>query len=151
VALLEAQIQTHLWSMVTQPPNAEQMLASMMALCASAALCGCDFTLDGLKGSRFDHFWEALPSFVSTEPGALASFNTALDQQETVAQGACQGLYRVCVNASKHMEEKPRYKKQAESVGNVSDVMLKRAVWSASYWSQNEFEAGIDWGFNPLW
>jgi hypothetical protein len=151
VTLLEAQIQTHLWSMVTQPPNAEQMLASMMALCASAALCGCDFTLDGLKGSRFDHFWEALPSFVSTEPGALASFNTALDQQETVAQGACQGLYRVCVNASKHMEEKPRYKKQAESVGNVPDVMLKRAVWSAAYWGQNEFVAGIDWGFNPLW
>lgn len=151
VAMLEAHIQTHLWSMVTKKPSTDEMLAAVLALCASAALCGCDFTLDGLKGSRFDHFWESLPSFVATEPGALASFNSALDQQQTVAQSACQALYRVCVQASRHMQEKPRYKKQAQSVSDVPDTMLKRAVWSTAYWGLQEFPATTDWGFKPQW
>jgi hypothetical protein len=151
-ALLEANIQQHLWGLVRSPkPQPEQMLAAMLAFCSAAAICGCDFTLDGLKGSRFDHFWESMPSFVATEPQALARFVSALDQQEAVAQSACQGLYRVCVQASKHMEDKPRYKKQAESVGNVPDAMLRRAVWSASYWALNEFPATPDWGFLPVW
>lgn len=151
VAMLEARVQEHLWSQVSTPPTAEQALAAMLAFCATAAICGCDFTLEGLKGSRFDHFWESLPTFVATEPQALARFNSALDQQEAVAQDACQGLYRVCVNASRHMEDKPRYKKQAGTVHDVPDAMLRRAVWSACYWSQNEFVATPDWGFLPVW
>ena len=151
VALLEASIQNHLWSLVRTPPKPEQALASMLAFCSAAALCGCDFTMDGLKGSRFDHFWESLPSFVSTEPQALLRFNSALDQQEAVVQDACQGLYRVCVQASKHMEDKPRYKKQAQSVHDVPDTMLRRAVWTAAYWGQNEHPATPAFGFLPVW
>jgi hypothetical protein len=49
------------------------------------------------------------------------------------------------------MATKPRYKRQAESVNTVPDSMLRRAVWSASYWSQNEFPATPEWGFNPVW
>ena len=151
VAMLEAQVQRHLWSLVRTPPQPEQMMAAMLAFCSAAAICGCDFTLDGLKGARFDHFWESLPEFISTEPSALNRFMSALDRQEPIAQDACQGLYRVCVQASNHMATKPRYKRQAESVNTVPDSMLRRAVWSASYWSQNEFVATPEWGFMPVW
>jgi hypothetical protein len=136
---------------VKTPPTPEQLLAAMVAFCAAAALCGCDFTLEGLKGSRFDHFWESMPQFVATEPMALGRFVNALDQSEAVAQDACTGLYRVCVQASKHMEEKPRYKKQAQSVHDVPDTMLRRAVWAAAYWGQREHVASPEWGFLPQW
>jgi len=150
VALLEALIQQHLWSKVRGPaPKAEQLLSSALALSSSAALCGCDFTLDGLKGARFDHMWESLPDFIATEPEALARFGAVLANEPEVARTACDGLYRLCVTASKHMEGKPRFKRQAQSVGDVSDTLLKRAVWTAAYWSQKEHTACPDWGFLP--
>ena len=90
-------------------------------------------------------------SIVRTEPQSLLRFVNALDHSEAVAQDACQGLYRVCVQASKHMEDKPRYKKQAESVNTVPDNLLRRAVWAAAYWGQNEFVATVEWGFAPVW
>lgn len=151
IALLEANIQRHLWSSTNAQPTPDQMLAAMLAVCSAAAISGCDFTLDGLKGARFDHFWESMPEFVAQEPQALARFNSALDRQEAVAKDACQGLYRVCVQASNHMCSKPRYKKQAESVNTVPDNMLRRAIWATAYWAQREFPATPEWGFLPQW
>ena len=78
-------------------------------------------------------------------------FGSALASETAVAQDACTGLYRVCVNASEAMEKKPRYKKQAASVHAVSDAMLRRAIWSVAYWAQNEFVADPEWGFLPVW
>jgi hypothetical protein len=78
-------------------------------------------------------------------------FNSALAPQETVVQDACQGLYRVCVQASNHMATKPRYKRQAESVNTVPDSMLRRSIWSAAYWAQNELPATPAFGFLPVW
>ena len=151
VALLEANIQRHLWSIKGTPTSEEHMLAAMLAFCSAAAICGCDFTLEGQKGARFDHFWESLPNFVATEPQALMRFNSALASQEAVVQDACQGLYRVCVQASNHMATKPRYKRQAESVNTVPDSMLRRSIWAAAYWGQSEWPATPEWGFLPQW
>lgn len=151
VALLEANIQQHLWSECTgATPGPENLLSSMLAFSSAAAICGCDFTQDGLKGSRFDHFYEALPKFIASEPSALATFNTALASEWVVAQGATQGLYRLCVRASAHMADKPRYKRQAQSVSEVSDTLLKRSVWACAYWCQVEHDATPDWGFLPV-
>lgn len=152
VALLEGTVQKHMWSKasgVTPDPTA--MLNAMLAFAGSAALCGCDFTLEGLKGSRFDHFWEVLPEFVANEPSALRVTNTALATDEAVAVQACNALYRVCVTASNYMENKPRYKRQAQTVSEVSDQLLRRSVWTTAYWAQNEFVATPAWGFAPAW
>jgi len=151
VVRLEAHIQEHLWSKSSATtPTPEQMLHAMTAFTSAAAICGCDFTLDGLKGARFDHFWESIPQFVASEPQALAQFGAVHSTDATVARQAIKGLYRVCVNASAHMETKPRYKKQAQTVSEVSDTLLLRAVWTASYWSLNEHTADTEWGFQPV-
>ena len=151
VALLEAHVQQHLWQNARSRPSPEMCLNAMLAFTSATAICGCDFTLDGLKGSRFDHFWESLPDFVVDEPAALQKFGAVLTSTEpAVARTACAGLYRVCIAASKHMETKPRYKKQAQSVFDVPDNMLTRAVWSAAYWGQNEFAADSEWGFGAV-
>lgn len=149
VALLEGLIQEHLWSKVTREPTPSELLNSMTAFCAATALCGCDF-VECLKGSRFDHVYESLPSFIACEPQALAKFSTALDADPVVARQACSGLYRVCINASEHMQTKPRYGRQAQSVREVSDALLGRALWTASYWAQVEHRENlVDWGFAP--
>ena len=150
---LEAHVQAHMWSMSPhrgELATPQDLLNSMLAFTSTAAVCGCDFTVAGLKGSRFDHMWESMPDFVQREPDALARFSRALHNDATVARGACQGLYRICVNASLHMETKPYYKKQSQSVFEVSDTMLRRAVWSAAYWAQHEFcDDMLEWGFHP--
>lgn len=156
---LEYKLQCHIWSEAAEKPNAEQMLQAMLALCAAAAVCGCDFTSErGQPGARFDHFWEALPEFVAEEPRALATFQSTLADEPAVARQACQGLLRVCYKASKCMESKPMgdaskskrtYKKQAGELWDVPECMLRKAVWAAAYWSQNEFEADSEWGFQP--
>ena len=130
--------------------SAAQKLHAMLALAGSAALCGCDFTLEGLKGARFDHFFESLPGFIATEPKALSCFGSALAREPAVARTACQGLLRVCYTASQHMDTKQRYKKQAASVWDVSETLLRRAIWASAYWSQHEFADEMqEWGFNP--
>jgi len=150
ITLLEANVQNHLWSECKATPTADNLLSSMLALTSAAALCGCDFTLDGLRGSRFDHFYEALPKFIASEPAALAKFNTVLAPEPEVARTATQALFRVCIQASTHMAEKPRYKRQAQTVSEVSDTLLQRSIWACSYWAQNEHAATPEWGFLPV-
>lgn len=156
--LLEYKLQCHLWSERTENlPSREEMLHAMLALCSATAVCGCDFTgKQGQKGSRFDHFLEALPNFLVTEPKALATFGSALADSPIVARQATQGLLRVCYAASKHMEtkkyrgtSKKTYKEQAGQLWDVSDSMLRKSVWSVAYWAQHEFVADSEWGFQP--
>ena len=156
--LLEFKLQCHMWSEVRENrPSADQMLQAMLAFSAATALCGCDFTCKGgIKGARFDHFWESFPSFVAQEPKALASFGSVLADDCTVARTSTQGLLRVCYAASAHMEEKKyagtsnkTYKAQAKEVFDVGDTMLRKAIWTAAYWAQQEFEADQEWGFAP--
>lgn len=151
VALLEGHLQSHVWAQAAVEPTPTQMLHAMLAVSASAAMCGCDFTLTGLKGSRFDHFLESLPDFVASEPEALESLGAALAPEAEEAQSACDGIYRVCVTASKHMEKKPRYQKQSKTVLGVSDVLLRRACWTAGYWGQVERASDESAGFAPAW
>lgn len=151
--LLEDHLQEYLWSRASggaAAASAPQKLQAMLALASSAALCGCDFTLEGLKGARFDHFFESLPGFIASEPKALGCFGSALAREPVVARTACQGLLRVCYAASQHMDTKQRYKKQAATVWDVSETLLRRAVWASAYWSQHEFvEEMQEWGFRP--
>lgn len=150
VAMLEAGVQTHLWSRTPRahdPPTPRAMQAAAGAVCAVAAVCGCDFTVGGLPGARFDHFWEALPAHVATEPASLAQFADVFGACPEAARAATPALRRVCVAASAHMEGKPRYKKQAAQVLTAPHDILTRAVWSVAYWSQQEHEAGRAWGF----
>ena len=151
VALLEGNVQQHLWSSCGHiDVTPDQLLNSMLAFASAAAICGCDFVVNGLKGSRFDHFYEALPKFVASEPRALASFSDALAPEPAVAMGAAQSLYRVCLCASNAMTDKPRFKRQAQTVSEVSDQLLRRSIWSTAYWSQQEHHASEYWGFLPV-
>ena len=156
--LLEYKLQCHFWSeRVGSRPTSDEMLYAMLAFCAATAVCGCDFTgKQGQKGSRFDHFWEALPNFVATEPKALATFGSTTADEPIVARKACHGLLRVCYAASKHMEtkkyggtSKKTYKEQAGQLWDVPDSMLRKAIWAVAYWAQHEFVADSEWGFRP--
>lgn len=148
LAMLEACIQQHFWGR-TGKPAPEQMLHAMLALAAGAALSGCDFV--ELTGARFDHFFDSIGAFCKSEPVALQTFGTALVSDPAVARGACQSLMRVCYTASRAMEDKgARYKKQAQSVFDCDDATLRRATWTAAYWSENEFVADGEWGFAPV-
>ena len=155
--MLEGRLQDHMWSRAADGPNRDQSLQAMLALCSSAAICGCDFTLpEGQKGARFDHFWESIPHFIAEEPLALAGFGSALADDPVVARQAAESLRRMCYQASKHMETKPQgdphkskrtYKKQAAELSEVPRAMLLKATWAAAYWSQHEFTADCEWGF----
>ncbi len=152
---LEHLIQRHLWSKTDQAgkqiiDRPELAVTAMLAFTSAAAICGCDFTADGLKGARFDHMWESLPDLFADEPSAVLKFAAVLDNDAVVARTACQGLYRICVNASNHMKGKKRYQKQAESVFNPPDELLTRSIWSSAYWAQHEFKTDMaNWGFRP--
>ena len=152
----EALIQQHLWSMGPGdvPPEEATPVAclnAMLAFTSAAALCGCDFTLDGLKGvsGRFDHFWNSLPKFVTDEPEALACFGNTLAGESVVALNATRGLRRVCYHASEYMTTLARYKKQAANVQEAPRELLKRSVWAAAYWAQVEYPATVEFGFHP--
>lgn len=148
IALLEASIQNIVWG-PSATPTPTEMLNTMIALSACAALSGCDFVT--LQGARFDHFFDSLGEFVKTEPSALQEFSAVLAPDAPSAKRSCHALLRVCYTASKQMEEKGgRYKKQALSVQNVDDETLRRAVWTSAYWCENEHHAGEEWGFQPL-
>ena len=149
VAMLEGLMQAHMWKgRVVEPQEA---LNAMLTLAAGAALCGCDFVF--LRGLRFDHLWDSLPEYIANEPLSLSSFGKSINASivnETKRGVAARSLTRVCVNASRAMEEKPRYKKQAQAVFEVDDATLRRAMWTACYWNLNEHEANLLWGFEPL-
>ena len=155
IVLLDKTLQCHFWSESASQPTAAEMLQSMLALSSAMAVCGCDFTGNGQKGSRFDHFYESLPKFVANEPRALATFDTALASEPAAARQACEGLLRVCRVASTNMEVKPMgggtrtYTTQASQVRSIPKGMLRRAVWTSAYWAQNEFDANLEWGFQP--
>lgn len=147
VAMLEGYIQQHIWGVAAQPTPV-QMLNAMIAMSAATALAGCDFV--ELSGARFDHFFDSLSDFVKAEPMALQNFGTALASEPAVARQACQSLLRVCYTASRAMEDKPRYKRQAKSVFDCDDATLRRAIWTSAYWCENEFDADGEWGFSPI-
>jgi len=145
VAMLEALILEFIYGRGTTVPPATA-LNTMLALAAGAALSGCDFC--SLSGARFDHFFNTIGEFAKTEPLALKSFSNCLSDNPETAKLACQGLLRVCYNASAKMEEKgKRYQRQAKDVEEVDGDTLRRAIWTASYWSLNEFEANDGFGF----
>jgi len=144
IVLLEAHMQAHIWKTGVQPTN-EQMLNAMIATAASAALAGCDFV--ELGGARFDHFFDAMNSFVRTEPLSLDQFARALKPDPVVAQQITHPLLRICYNASTSMEAKPRYKRQAKSVYECDRATLLRAAWTAAYWCEVEHVADAEWGF----
>ena len=146
VAMLEGYMQQKIWGRAATP-TPEQMLNSMLAMSAATALAGCDFV--ELSGARFDHFYDSLGDFVKTEPNALQNFGSALAAEPAVARQACQSLIRVCYTASNAMMDKKNYKNQADKVWNCDDVSLLRAVWTAAYWAEHEFEANEEWGFAP--
>ena len=147
IALLEGLVQQHLWSSTTSKPTPDEMLNAMLAFASACALCGCDFTLEGLKGSRFDHFYESFPTFIRDEPDALRGFGATLARESAVARRACSGLQKVCATASAAMSVKKRYLKQSKSVSEVSETLLLRALWTCAYWSQVERRADDEWGF----
>lgn len=146
VAMLEGLLQANMWGGGTTP-TPEQALYAMMAFAAAAAMCGCDFV--DLKGARFDHFYESIADFVKNEPRALGQLARSLSQEmtDTNREAVCGTLTRVCYAASRSMEEKPRYRKQAGQVHDVDDNTLKRAAWTMLYWSCREHVADEAWGF----
>lgn len=146
VAMLEGLVQAHMWrSRVVEPSDA---LNAMRIFAAGVALCGCDFV--ELKGLRFDHLWASIPEYIANEPRSVAAFGNSVFKLCTVVDEATRSLTRVCVNASLTMKDKPRYKKQAQAVYDVDDATLRRAAWTATYWSLEEHEANPIWGFEPL-
>lgn len=150
--LLEGLLQQHLWSRTShegRDATPVMLLSSMLAFTACAALCGCDFTVDGLRGARLDHFFEVLPQFISEYPDVLVPFQNVLQNDAVLARAACSSLERITHAASDHMQNKPRYRKQALSVRSVTPELLQRSIWSAAYWGLQEFRDVIDWGFNP--
>ena len=150
VVLLEDLLQKHMWSLApSMSPNVLQRRNAMIAFVGCAALCGCDFTVNGLQGSRFDHFFESLPSFLAHTAGgdALRELGMVLDAGQEDAQEATLVFRRICEHTSQLMWDKPRYKKQAKSVSEVAEELLLRYIWSVCYWSQKEYSASHHWGF----
>lgn len=115
-------------------PSSQRMLGAMLVFVAASALCGCDFTLGGLPGSRFDHFLETLPVFVADDRQAVDELACALDTDVARTVQSRDVLRRLCVRTAYSMSFKPRYKKQAVRVGDASDALLARAMWTVAYW-----------------
>jgi hypothetical protein len=155
VQLLEGLLQQHLWEKTTWlSRDARPLLLqrAMIALVASAALCGCDFTAGGLKGSRFDHFMEALPEFISQQArdrgdAAMAELSGILVDNDATMHTACDLLKDLCAHTGDAMARKPRYGSQSRSVASPPPDMLSRAIWTCAYWAHNERKASESWGF----
>lgn len=151
--LLEAGVQAHLWTKARAhgvQPTSGMLRDAMLAFCSVAAACGCDFTLSGLAGARFDHFWECLPEWIASEHASLDRFEAILSSGVGIARPARVVLHRICQSASAHMAGKPRFKKQAEQVLGADDDVLARALWSTAYWAQREHAVSAEWGFVSL-
>jgi hypothetical protein len=150
VALLEEGVQRHLWnkSSSTSSPTRTALQGAMIAFCCAAAACGCDFT--GLPGSRFDHFWEALPSYISSCIDIDRRFGPLLGDDGKAARSVAHSLKDLCVTTASHVVQKPRYKRQAALLEDPPESLLKRSVWTVAYWSQREHVADVSWGFEPV-
>lgn len=143
--MLEACILEHVYG-VNTTVEPEEALNTMIAVAAGAALSGCDFC--SLQGARFDHFFNCIQDFARTEPLALNGFKHCLSEDPNETKKACYGLRRLCYNASVKMEDLgKRYSRQALSVGSVDDQTLRRAIWTACYWSKREHVANESFGF----
>ena len=138
------------------PSNREERVGAMLMLASIAALCGCDFTGDGVYGSRFDHFFETLPTDVEANWSAarhFASLGRSMDLNEETSEcrdAAVAALQSLCARVSHSMRAKPRYTRQAASVASADEHLLSRAVWSSVYWAQWEREADGAWGFSRV-
>ena len=114
-------------------PQAETDKRGAIALmCSVAAASGCDFTSSkGLDGSRFDHFWEALPAYIASVPATCAEFD-GLCTGEGAPSDIVETLRLVCEFTSDAMRNKKRFKRQAEDMSRPCVALLRRALWSTA-------------------
>tara|TARA_Y100000591_G_C21799249_1_gene681161 strand:- start:153 stop:1601 length:1449 start_codon:yes stop_codon:yes gene_type:complete len=145
-SMLESKLQAHVWQKRSLPhgrqPTPSEMVDAMLFVACAAAACGCDFTGNGLPGSRFDHFWTCLPEVVEH----------AIESSETPRSAThhCGTLTKLCSLASKHISDMPRYKRQAAMLARPDQTTILRAVWTAAYWAQIEYRNVEHWGFQPV-
>jgi hypothetical protein len=147
--ILESEVQKHLWhlSSLHLEPTPNEKCGAMLALCSVAAVCGCDFTGNGMPGSRFDHFWECMPKHLAANAMDMGAYTDLMCSDPVTARSASETLTRVCHTASIHMSGKARFKRQAGLVGLPPEELLLRALWTAAYWALSEHTDVRDWGF----
>ena len=87
---------------------------------------------------------------MKTEPTALARIGAALRADDAVALSAATGVGTLCCAVGAHMVGVPRYGRQGLAVREAGDDVLRRAVWTLSYWCGLERVADARWGFAPL-
>jgi len=148
MAQLEAALQAHMWGVSKWSPTPHQLLQSALAWVAGTVMCGCDFV--ALKGSNFPHTMEALPSFVKTEHAALARLAATLQDTDEKALVAAAGVRTLCCAISAHMAEVPRYGRQSALLREAEDDILRKVVWTLSYWCGRERVADARWGFSVV-
>jgi hypothetical protein len=119
--------------------------AALSLLAAVVALCGCDFV--ELKGVRLDHALPVLRDIVRKEPEQLDHMALLFSQERPAKVGALEALHRFLSKYVKALEAVPRMKKAMHNASNHCQAQLYRALWTCSYWHQQEMRDCGAWGF----
>ena len=144
IALLESQLQQHMWG-ISRTPSPAELLSSALAFVAGAAMCGCDFV--ELRGTNFPTVLDSLPSFVKTEPKARELLAKALVPDAREAVAATRSIKTLCYAVGERLAETPRRVRQGVQVREAEDDVLRKTVWLLAYWSGRERVADNFWGF----
>ena len=153
VSMLGQQLRSEAWP---QRDHASEVSAAdrerLVALVAlAAALCGCDFILGGLNGANFDAALEAALRMARQRDHETIHMLDGIKHKSAEQALACAPLVEeLCFNMAGVLGERPRMGKQANQVRQPEKTILTRAIWTASYWMQNEFKNTMDFGFVPL-
>lgn len=122
--------------------------AALALLASAMALCGCDFV--EIKGVRFDHALPVVRDMVRKDPQMLGYMARLFEAERHGKVQALLALEDFVFRYVKALEDVPRMKRARDNASNYCQAQLYRALWTCSYWNQQELKDCSMWGFPSM-
>ena len=135
----------------TRKLNAETLRhqpAALALLASAMALCGCDFV--EIKGVRFDHALPVVREMVRKDPQMLGHMARLFEAERHGKVQALLAMENFVFRYVKALEDVPRMKRAKDNASNYCQAQLYRALWTCSYWHQQELKDCSKWGFASM-
>ena len=122
--------------------------AALALLASAMALCGCDFV--EIKGVRFDHALPVVREMVRKDPQMLGHMARLFEAERHGKVQALLAMENFVFRYVKALEDVPRMKRAKDNASNYCQAQLYRALWTCSYWHQQELKDCSKWGFASM-
>jgi len=123
-----------------------QQPAALALFAAALALCGCDFV--AIKGIRADLALPVVRQIVRHHPKDLDYMRRLFETERNSKIQALLAVQDFVVRYAASLEDVPRMKKAKDNASNYCQAQLYRALWTCSYWHQQELKDCSRWGFS---